>query len=75
MMVLACLLLLHYSDKDKALFMVFDGHGKEGDLCAIYCRDHLPNAVAKVCKSNRYTITLLAHIYCINSTRLVIIGV
>jgi hypothetical protein len=38
--------------------MVFDGHGKEGDLCALYCRDHLPNAVAKV---SLHTYHILAH--------------
>ncbi|CAM9550019.1 unnamed protein product, partial [Choristocarpus tenellus] len=34
-------------DKDKALFTVFDGHGKEGDLCAIFCREHLPGVLAR----------------------------
>jgi serine/threonine protein phosphatase PrpC/CRP-like cAMP-binding protein len=33
--------------KDRALFMVFDGHGKEGELCAQFCRDHLPPTMAK----------------------------
>lgn len=39
-------------DKNKALFMVFDGHGKTGDLCAHFCRDHLPGAVAKALRSS-----------------------
>jgi hypothetical protein len=28
-------------DPDRALFAVFDGHGREGDLCAQFCRDLL----------------------------------
>jgi serine/threonine protein phosphatase PrpC len=51
------------SDKEKALFMVFDGHGKEGDLCALYCRDHLPNAVAKVRHSEAYLLICMIDMY------------
>lgn len=37
----------NFGGPDRALFMVFDGHGKYGDLCAIYVRDHLPNNMLK----------------------------
>ena len=30
--------------EDAAFFAVFDGHGKTGDHCAIYARDHIPDA-------------------------------
>lgn len=28
-------------DPDRAVFAVFDGHGREGDFCAQFCRDML----------------------------------
>jgi serine/threonine protein phosphatase PrpC len=28
-------------DSSRAVFAVFDGHGREGDLCAQFCRDML----------------------------------
>ena len=28
---------------DTAFFGVFDGHGKTGDACAIFARDHMPD--------------------------------
>jgi len=30
-----------------AFFAVYDGHGRDGDKCAQYARDHLPETVAK----------------------------
>ena len=33
--------------RDCALFGVFDGHGKLGDHCAIFTRDHMPNMLLK----------------------------
>ena len=39
--------------KDAAFFAVYDGHGKTGDHCAIFARDHMPGLfvkeLAKVC--------------------------
>jgi len=34
--------------KQDALFGVFDGHGKDGDGCAIYAKTHLPTHVANL---------------------------
>lgn len=33
--------------KDCALFGVFDGHGKTGDICSQFARDKIPPALAK----------------------------
>ena len=33
--------------KDDALFAVFDGHGKDGDGCAIFAKTHLPNHIVQ----------------------------
>ncbi|CAM9579284.1 unnamed protein product [Pylaiella littoralis] len=40
-------------DPSKALFTVFDGHGKEGDLCAMFCKDTLPGLLAKDLRETR----------------------
>lgn len=37
----------------QALFTVFDGHGKEGDLCAMFCKDTLPGLLAKDLRETR----------------------
>lgn len=34
-------------DPDRAVFAVFDGHGREGDLCAQFCRDLLVEKLGK----------------------------
>ncbi|CAM9481061.1 unnamed protein product, partial [Hapterophycus canaliculatus] len=36
-----------------ALFTVYDGHGKEGDLCALFCRDTLPGLLTRELRENR----------------------
>jgi serine/threonine protein phosphatase PrpC/CRP-like cAMP-binding protein len=33
--------------KDDALFAVFDGHGKDGDGCAIFAKNHLPKSIVQ----------------------------
>jgi len=33
--------------KSDAFFAVYDGHGRDGDRCAQYARDHLPDTVEK----------------------------
>ena len=33
--------------KDDAMFAVFDGHGKDGDGCAIFAKTHLPIHIVK----------------------------
>ncbi|CAM9148873.1 unnamed protein product [Chrysoparadoxa australica] len=38
-------------DPSKALLMVFDGHGKEGDLCAQFCRHNLPKHISAELKT------------------------
>ncbi|CAM9419992.1 unnamed protein product [Ascophyllum nodosum] len=40
-------------DSNKALFSVYDGHGKEGDLCAVFCKDTLPALLGKELKEHR----------------------
>lgn len=37
----------------QALFTVYDGHGKEGDLCALFCRDTLPGLLTKELRESR----------------------
>lgn len=37
----------------QALFTVFDGHGKEGDLCALFCKDTLPGLLTKDLREER----------------------
>lgn len=37
----------------QALFTVYDGHGKEGDLCAVFCRDTLPGVLSKELRESR----------------------
>lgn len=39
-------------NENKALFTVYDGHGKEGDLCAVFCRDTLPGVLSKDLEEN-----------------------
>lgn len=34
-------------DSNDALFAVYDGHGRDGDLCAQFARDRIPGALAK----------------------------
>lgn len=38
--------------EQQALFTVYDGHGKEGDLCAVFCRDTLPGVLSKDLEEN-----------------------
>jgi len=33
--------------EDCHFFGVFDGHGKTGDLCAIFARDHMPGKLVE----------------------------
>lgn len=35
------------------MFTVYDGHGKEGDLCAVYCKDTLPGVLSKELRDSR----------------------
>lgn len=37
----------------QALFTVYDGHGKEGDLCAVFCKDTLPGVLSKDLRESR----------------------
>lgn len=37
----------------QALFTVYDGHGKEGDLCALFCRDTLPGVLHQELRDSR----------------------
>lgn len=37
----------------QALFTVYDGHGKEGDLCAMFCKETLPVMLSKELKESR----------------------
>ena len=32
---------------------MYDGHGKEGDLCAVFCKDTLPALLGKELKEHR----------------------
>ncbi|CAM9116929.1 unnamed protein product [Ectocarpus sp. 12 AP-2014] len=44
----------HYGgDANKALFTVYDGHGKEGDLCAAFCKDTLPGVLSQELRESR----------------------
>ena len=35
------------NNPNDALFSVYDGHGRYGDKCAQFARDHLPNLIAR----------------------------
>lgn len=37
----------------QALFTVYDGHGKEGDLCAVFCKDTLPGVLSRDLRESR----------------------
>lgn len=37
----------------QALFTVYDGHGKEGDLCAVFCKDTLPGVLSQELRESR----------------------
>ena len=37
----------------QALFTVYDGHGKEGDLCAVFCKETLPGVLSKELRESR----------------------
>lgn len=37
----------------QALFTVYDGHGKEGDLCAVFCKDTLPGVLSNSLQESR----------------------
>ena len=32
---------------------MYDGHGKEGDLCALFCKDTLPGVLSKDLRESR----------------------
>lgn len=32
---------------------MYDGHGKEGDLCAVFCKDTLPGVLSRDLKESR----------------------
>ena len=32
---------------------MYDGHGKEGDLCAVFCKETLPGVLSKELKESR----------------------
>jgi serine/threonine protein phosphatase PrpC len=36
-----------------SLFVIYDGHGKNGDVCAIWAKKHLPRLIAKYIKQER----------------------
>lgn len=38
---------------NQALFTVFDGHGKEGDLCAVFCKETLPGVLSTDLRESR----------------------
>eukprot|EP00555_Chaetoceros_dichaeta_P013383 CAMPEP_0198253578 /NCGR_PEP_ID=MMETSP1447-20131203/3981_1 /TAXON_ID=420782 /ORGANISM="Chaetoceros dichaeta, Strain CCMP1751" /LENGTH=698 /DNA_ID=CAMNT_0043939309 /DNA_START=19 /DNA_END=2115 /DNA_ORIENTATION=+ len=38
------------NEASDAMFAVYDGHGRHGDLCAQYARDHLPTLVSNYSK-------------------------
>mmetsp|Transcript_2234 Transcript_2234/g.2529 ORF Transcript_2234/g.2529 Transcript_2234/m.2529 type:complete len:755 (-) Transcript_2234:120-2384(-) len=40
-------------NRNDALFAVYDGHGRYGDKCAQFSRDHLPNLIARHVKRIR----------------------
>jgi serine/threonine protein phosphatase PrpC len=45
---------LNFANRDcDALFAVFDGHGKAGELCSKYATKHLPETLAKYIKKLR----------------------
>lgn len=35
------------------MFTVFDGHGKEGDLCAVFCKETLPGVLSTDLRGSR----------------------
>ena len=46
---------LHFAGRDSdALFAVFDGHGKNGELCSKYASKHLPDSLSKYVKKLRF---------------------
>ena len=48
---------------DSAFFAVFDGHGKTGDHCAIYARDHIPGAfINEIVKVRREAVGQPVHV-------------
>jgi len=38
------------NETSDAMFAVYDGHGRNGDLCAQYARDHLPTLISNYSK-------------------------
>mmetsp|Transcript_6290 Transcript_6290/g.8336 ORF Transcript_6290/g.8336 Transcript_6290/m.8336 type:complete len:1062 (-) Transcript_6290:158-3343(-) len=50
-----CIVTNLFGDPKKGLFAVLDGHGKDGDLCSIFCKNQLPVNFEKFVKDNEDT--------------------